>query len=353
MKGLDKMRQTLRAAKIIVLLLAIVAAAGGYADRPIQWLGLDRIATVNQAYLDQSMDKAINGFLLLSGIKTGLAVIEGSEVGIGFNLEIGDIVQSVYDYVDIAWKTALAGGTVILVTRLLLQTVDLIDHWSLALAFGCGLVVVVVGWVFPRADHLNNLAKDATYFLTVCAVVLYIVFPLSIAGAAFISERITGPLIDESQRSFESIKEDFAVENINRRLFPEETEKEDNRIAGLILKGKLSEVKEYLRNQAEFFRDKSRNIAIWTLQLIAGYLFDSIVFPIVFFFLLFVLAKGALRYLFEDRKQVPYRKDIGDVLARLDTAISGVQNQHYNPSEPTRRIRSRMHRYGRYRDKIR
>lgn len=346
------MRHTLNAAIIFVLILAIVAAAGGNADRAIQWLGMDRVANVNRNYLDQSMDKAINGFLLLSGIKTGLAVIEGSEVGIGFNLEIGDIVQSVYDYVDIAWKTALAGGTVILVTRLLLQTVDLIDHWSLALAFGCGLAVVVVRWIFPRARRLKRLTKDATFFLTVCTVVLYIVFPLSIAGAAFISVRITGPLIEESQRSFESIKEEFAVENINRRLFPNETGKEDSRIAGLILKGKISEIKEYLRDQAEFFKDKSRNIAIWTLQLIAGYLFDSIVFPIVFFFLLFVLTKGALRYLFEDRKYLPYRNDIRAVLARLDLPITGEQTPHYNPSQTARRNRPHVRRYRRYRGKI-
>jgi hypothetical protein len=347
------MRQILRVAQILVLILAIVAAAGGHTDRPIHWLGMDKIASVNQSYLERSMDKATNGFLVLSGIKTGLAVIEGSEIGIGFNLEIGDIVQSVYDYVDIAWKTALAGGTVILMTRLLLQTVNLIDHWCLALALGCGLAVVVVRWMLPHANRLKRLTRDAAFFLAVCTVVLYIVFPLSIAGAAFISERITGPLIEASQKSFESIKEEFSVENINRQLFPDEPAKGDSRIAGLIIKGKISEIKEYLSTRAAYFKDKSRNVAIWTLQLIAGYLFDSIVFPIVFFFLLFVITKSALLYVFEDRRDLSYRKDIRDALAMLETSMTSTKGQRPNRSKPTRGTQPRKRIYSRYRGKIR
>lgn len=347
------MRHVLRVAQILVLILAIVVAAGGYADRPIHWLGMDRIAEVNESYLQRSLDKATNGFLVLSGIKTGLAVIEGSEIGIGFNLEIGDIVQSVYDYVDIAWKTALAGGAVILMTRLLLQTVNLIDHWCLALALGCGLALIIARWMLPHANRLRHLTKDAAFFLAVCSVVLYIVFPLSIAGAAFISERITGPVIEESQRSFESIKETFSVENINRQLFPDEHTKGDSRITGLILKGRISEIKEYLRIQAEYFRDKSRNVAIWTLQLIAGYLFDGIVFPIVFFFLLFVIAKSALLYVFEDHRDRSNRKDIRDLLAMLESSMTSTEKQRPYRSLQARRTPPHMRIYRRYRGKTR
>ena len=314
-----EMRPPFKAAQIILLVIAILIAAGGYADKALDWFGMGKVSTVNESYLENSMNKAVNGFLVLSGIKTGLAVVEGSEIGIGFNFEIGDIVQSVYDYVDIAWKTALAGGTVILITRLLLQTVNLIDHWCLVLAFIGALTALLVKWIFPHASRLIRLTKDAAFLLAVCTAVLYFIFPFSISGAAFISKSITGPLIEESQKSFETIKEEFAIENINRRLFPDEAKGEDSHIAGLILKGKVSEVKEYLQTQAEFFKDKSRNVAIWTLQLIAGYLFDSVVFPIVFFFLLFVVTKGALLYLFEDRKILINQNDFHAVTDKRDT----------------------------------
>ena len=312
-----KLRHPLKALQCLILLLAFFAALNGVLDVPIHKLGMEKVAAANQTYLKQSMDKAVSGFLILSGIKTGLAVVEGSEVGIGFNLQIGDIVQSVYDYVDIAWKTALAGGTVILITRLLLQAVDLIDHWFLALTFGFGLLVVLARWIFPSWVRANRLMKDATFFLVVCTVVFYFVFPFSIAGAAFISQKITGPLIDESQRSFEGIKEEFSVETINRHIFSSDSAGEESSIAGLILKGKMAGIKEAIKVQADYFKDKSRNIAIWTLQLIAGYLFDSIIFPVTFFIFLFVIAKGALLYLFEDRRQQAFSDDIRAVLSEL------------------------------------
>ena len=347
------MRPTLKAAQIIFLVIAIFISAGGYTDKAIDWFGMGRVSTVNQSYLENSMNNAVNGFLILSGIKTGLAVVEGSEVGIGFNFEIGDIVQSIYDYVDIAWKTALAGGTVILITRLLLQTVNLIDHWCLALAFTGALTVILVKWIFPHANRIRRLTKDTAFLLAICTVVLYLIFPFSIAGAAFISKRITGPLIEESQKSFESIKEDFAIENINRRLFPEAENNGDSRIAGLFLKGKVSEVKEYLKIQADFFKDKSRNVAIWTLQLIAGYLFDSIVFPIVFFFLLFVITKGALLYLFEDRKIHINKNVFRAVLDKRDTPEAIPERALSNRTDIPRSFRSHKRLYRRYRSRLR
>ncbi|MGD8676996.1 MAG: hypothetical protein PVG81_14425 [Desulfobacterales bacterium] len=312
-----KLRHPLKALQCLILLLAFFAALNGVLDVPIHKLGMEKVAAANQTYLKQSMDKAVSGFLILSGIKTGLAVVEGSEVGIGFNLQIGDIVQSVYDYVDIAWKTALAGGTVILITRLLLQAVDLIDHWFLALTFGFGLLVVLARWIFPSWVRANRLMKDATFFLVVCTVVFYFVFPFSIAGAAFISQKITGPLIDESQRSFEGIKDEFSAESINRQIFSSDSAGEESSIAGFIFKGKMAGIKEAIKVQADYFKDKSRNIAIWTLQLIAGYLFDSIIFPVTFFIFLFVIAKGALLYLFEDRRQQAFSDDIRAVLSEL------------------------------------
>ena len=112
----------------------------------------------NHRYLDESYDRALEGFLVLSAVKSGLAVIEGSEVGIGFSLEVGDLVQSVYDYVNIAWKTVLAGGTILLITRLALDGVTLVDHWVLALVFFLFFSAGRCSGTFPapqgdRPDH--------------------------------------------------------------------------------------------------------------------------------------------------------------------------------------------------------
>jgi hypothetical protein len=329
---------------IILLVVGIWLAATERVDHTLGSLGMQYLAESNDRYLEESMEKAVGGFLILSGIKTGLAVIEGSEIGVGFNLELGDVVQPVYDYVDIAWKTALAGGAVILLTRLVIQAVDISDHWCLALTLGAAVIFILMQSLRRRPERGLRMARDAVFFFTVLSVVLYFVFPLSITGAALLSKKITDPLISESQRSFESIKDEFSAENLNRRLFPDQAPEESSWLSNLLLRGDTEKIKEYFGEQAEYFKRKSRDIAIWTLQLIAGYLFDSIIFPLAFFLLLFVIAKGALLYLFEDRKQSTLRKEL--------TTLVDSYHRLTAPKTPAIRIgsrkRSRTPRYRKY-----
>jgi hypothetical protein len=262
-------------AVIILLFAGVIIAAFGYIDKPIQWLGLGKISKSNEAYLKDSFDKSVTGFLVLSGIKSGLAVLEGSEIGVGFNLEVGDVVQSVYDYVDIAWQTALLGGTVILLTLLLLRSAEMIDQWSLALLLFCVFASYSINWFVPRFAKTSKLIRETTFYLIVFTVSLYLIVPLSITGAAFLSERITRPIIEESHKSFDNIKEDFSFENINRRLFADEKDKgEGSWIPDFNLKAKWARLNDRIKQLSNYFKDKTKNIAIWTIQLIAGYLFD-------------------------------------------------------------------------------
>ena len=96
---------------------------------------------------------------------------------------------------------------------------------------------------------------------------------------------------------------------------------------------KIAKFREHLREQADYFKDKTRNIAIWTLQLIAGYLFDSIVFPITFFILLFVVTKGALLYLFEERRYQSFKEDISEIAKKF------YERDQQRPDKRTGRIR--------------
>ena len=329
----------LRVALIALLAVGIVTAAAGVLEVPIKKVGLGQVSVANDDYLRRSLDKAVTGFLVLSGIKTGLAVIEGSEVGIGFNLELGDLVQSVYDYVDIAWKTALAGGTVILLTRLALKAVGLVDHWCLAFALLAVSMMLIARWFFSERSRIYRIMRETTFFTVVFTCVFYLVFPFAIAGAAFLSEKITDPLIQESHRSFESIKDEFTIEQISRRLFPEEVKEDESWFSNLDVKKKLEKTGEHVKKQTEYFKEKSKRIAVWTLQLIAGYLFDSIVFPVTFFILLFVVTKAALLYMFEERKQQSLKQDVAALVEGLETSLRPKKNRRPLRLKSLRRFR--------------
>ena len=302
---------------LIILSAGIVLSATEQIDRSLQVLGLGHVTQSNQEYLDESFDKAVSGFLILSAIKSGLAVIEGSEIGVGFNLELGDIVQSVYDYVDVAWKTALLGGTVILITRLLIQAVEMLDHWFLVFCLTSLLLLLVLKWWAPTKRRLNRIVRETFVFLSIAAVVFYFIFPFSIAGASFLSARITKPLIDASQESFETIKNDFSVDNLQRKIFSDDKEKDKSFFFNFNFRSRFDNTKNFLQEQAGYLQEKTRNIAIWTIQLIAGYLFDSVLFPLIFFLLLYVAAKSILVYIMEDRQKKSLGNEIRESIQNV------------------------------------
>ena len=70
------------------LLLATIFTATGHLDRMINSTGLERLTRSNDQYLEASFNRSLKGFLLLSTLKSGIAVLEGSEVGVGFLVNV-------------------------------------------------------------------------------------------------------------------------------------------------------------------------------------------------------------------------------------------------------------------------
>jgi hypothetical protein len=292
------MRRIIGRVIICALLIGgVLLSAIGYADRPINGLGMGRVSDANAAYIQQAYDRALNGFLILSGIKTGLAVIEGSEVGIGFSLEVGDVVQTLYDYVNIAWRTALAGGTVLLLTRLTLQTITLIDHWCLAACLLFALLFFLARWLLPRWHRVSQMFREAILMATVFSLALYFMLPFSIAGAAFLSQKITQPLIETSHAGFDALRADFSSDKLTHMLLSDTPSEDDSMLSKLDLTAHLAEAKARAEQMAEHFKSKTAQVATLTIKLIAGYLFDCIIFPLSFFLVLYVFAKYMTRYL--------------------------------------------------------
>ena len=290
-------RRHVRSAVLLVLVaVAMILTMAGYADSLIQRAGMGLVTDTNRDYLTEAFDRSLVGFLVLSGIKSGLAIIEGSEVGIGFNLEIGDIVQSVYDYVDVAWKTALAGGAILLMTRFCLDAVALVDHWFLLLMLLSIAVYWVLAWYLPQMSRFKRLAREGMIFLVVVSLTLYIVLPIAISGASYLSRSITQPLIEATQDEFQVINRSFSPQRMHSSLFPPATESESI-FSSLDFTARFEKTKERIEAIGEYFKDKTRHIAVLTLKLVAGYLFDCIIFPLTFFVILDLFTRNFIRFI--------------------------------------------------------
>jgi hypothetical protein len=295
-------------------LAGIVLAATGILDRGVAELGLGSLNRANQRYLNESYDHALDGFLVLSAVKSGLAVIEGSEVGIGFSFQVGDLVQSVYDYVNIAWKTVLAGGTILLMTRLALEGVGLVGHLVMSVAFLSLLMLFAARGFMPTREDLGRLLRAITATLAFAVVLLYIILPLAVFGASQMSQRLTRPLIQESYDTFSEVSQTFSREAITGGI--QQAEDESSTVQQAMglgeryehLKAKFRELDGYLRHQA-------KTLAGTTFQLIAGYLFDCVIFPLAFVAVLILLVRGAPAYLWQADRDRRLARTIREVVA--------------------------------------
>ena len=311
-----QLKKVIKPCIALLLFVGIILSVTGHLDRLLGSLGLAKINQLNESYLEESFDKAFKGFLVLSAIKSGVAVLEGSEVGIGFNLEVGDIVQSVFDYVDTAWKTTLAAATILLLMRLILQTIQSIDHWFLFVTLNLGLVVFLFHWWLPRHRKPHQAIKEGLLFVGCLAVALYVLLPISVGGASYLSNRITRPLIEEAQSGFEKMEHDLTPSALNNRFFSEQAK--ESFWFFYDFKTRIVNSKQTILEMARWLKEITKDFAIWTIKLIAGYLFDCIVFPLAFFVLLYLLTKALLAYVFGINRRQSLKEDLSDILTTLD-----------------------------------
>lgn len=277
-------------------------SAGGYTDHALNRCGIKYLTRANNSYLDNAFDKSLAGFLLLSSIKSGLAVVEGSEVGVGFNLELGDIVQPVYDYVDIAWKAALAGGSIIIGMQLALKGLAIIDHWALAGLFLLLGVRHAARWLLPRWTKLQKGLKEAIRFTTTLSLAFYLLLPLSVAGAAALSHHITHPIIENSHKELKRIDRKISPRNVDQSSL---TDLAAESFSSPSFKKRLADTATGIHMLISFLKTETDQIAALTFKLIAAYLFDCILFPLLFGLILITMIKGGVHYVFDPSRFRP------------------------------------------------
>jgi len=266
----------LRRAAMALLLVFCLLSVFGVNDGLLKTCGLTPLPSQNAEYLEESFEQSLRLFAVLSVVKVTLAVVEGSELGVGFGLEVGDLVQSVYDHVDIAWKAVLVAGVLLQCLRFLLETATYLDQWVMAAAFAIACLFLLTTATHKPKSWLRNVSGDATLVLTVACVVLYLVLPLSVAGARALSQRITAPSLQQAEQG---------VTSFSKAL----TDLESNSVGSLTKK--IEELKKLLT-------EKAKSMMVFLFTIIAVYLFDCIIFPLVLFFLLYRGTNMLTRYLF-------------------------------------------------------
>ncbi|HDQ46280.1 MAG TPA: hypothetical protein ENN17_12420 [bacterium] len=316
--GLRSGSRTLRRIAVILLLGCMALLSRTHrADAVLNRAGLGRLAESNTAYLDQSLKKSLGTFGVLSAVKVGLAVVKGTEIGVGFGIQIGDVVQSAYDFVDLAWRAVLASAAILLGTQFLLKTAALAGHVFLTAVWILIILGKITGWLLPAYKTLKRILKDACLVAVILAAALYVVIPLSVAGGRLLSVQITKPVLDPAEENLVRLRAD---------LFPDKTQEKEPLLT------KLKQTREQIARITEYLTQKSVDLSLWILRIVAGYLFDSLVFPLLFFLFLMWLTRTGVSYLFQLSGESALRKDLEEIAFRLTGYLK--HRERLSPSSP-------------------
>ncbi len=162
------------------------------------------------AQIDEAIQKNLVVFAAVSAIKAAAAVIEGSSLGVGFDLELGDLVQPAYDYIDFVWRMFLYAVLVLTFYKLLVESGILGLGIQVA---GVGLILwgLAVLW----ADRQEKLRLWARRCFLLGVLIAYGV-PAILVGSNLLSSRYTAPLkeqtaqkIFDAEQEFSQAKDDF------------------------------------------------------------------------------------------------------------------------------------------------
>ncbi|WP_269542019.1 hypothetical protein [Cerasicoccus fimbriatus] len=292
-----------RLAIIAILFTLMAMILRGPLDSWINDRALGHMDYANQQYLDESFDKASRLFLILTGVKSVLAIIEGSELGVGFGLEVGDVVQGVYDYVDFAWQIVLWATMIIVMTRMLLEVSQYLDQWLLLLALGSLLFYFIAAWFMPKRRAIARVLRDTAFFGAILAIAAYLIAPLAVWGGSQLSQQITESRLIEAEGNLALVNAE-----LNRRY--DEIEQAE----GIITKA--TKIKQATGVLTQYLLARTTELFWNVITVSAAYLFDTIIFPLGLFLAMFWLTRLIGKYVFGLRRGQIMREDMDALMGR-------------------------------------
>lgn len=136
-------------------------------------------------YVEESQEKALAAFVTISVVKGLVAVVEGSDV---VGIEVGDIVQPLYDSIDITWKLITASLATLYTIEIILELCGFLGSIFL------GIVFILLGVKqFAKKEPL----KKFTYFFGILAFSFYFAIPASLFLSGKLSSSYSAEIQDE------------------------------------------------------------------------------------------------------------------------------------------------------------
>ena len=249
-----------RITKEILIFLFLILGIIGYRYMP--WY------KPSEDFINMSKEQTLKTFLSLTTTKAFLHIIEGSTIGtnilISGELQMGDMVQPLCDFVDILWKITLISLLVLYLYQFTIKDflVTIVPPWILILLL---LLSFTARHLFPQLPQkiskgIHSFSKAVMLF----AFTLYWILPLSIYTSSVLYKHLLGSQEKRVAEISFSIRQDLS--NIG-----EEIQQWIKRIPS---KREREEGLEALKNKTVSITQSLVDIGLWlTLGLLLRLLF--------------------------------------------------------------------------------
>lgn len=275
-------RQRLRAQGLWVLpaiLLAMLLSCLPVAD------------TVGQAHVDSAFKRALVGYALARGLNGVISVAQGTEIavqpaGVGLNFTPGEILDPINDLVErFSWIMLLASSS-LGVQKVLLS----MSAWN-----GLLLAVVVLGLVLCASLLLSRLQRlrPVMQRLFLFMLLLRFMMPaISVANdwvyrtfleADYVAASAS---LNEAQQAIGRINDEVLAERsqVPRTMLERARDLYDSAMASVDINGRLAQ-----------YRQAAESISESTIRLVVVFLMQTVVFPLVFLFVVLGLLRRVMR----------------------------------------------------------
>ena len=270
----------------ILIVVGLVLCIFGIMDKIFEHTVFNFFKNLTMPYLEKTYEESKNMFLTLSLLKGTTDIIEGSTVNVsmivGMEIEIGDIVQPIYDMINILWKVSLAS-----VIILKLETIYY-EIFKVKLATILTFISLIT--IFPYTIYKNKVTKifrKISKYSFFILLYIYIVLP----SAIFINSTIS--------RYFEKEYKEPAIVELNQDLgrlnkVKDEMLSLDQSKSIFNIPGQIDSAKVKIDNFTKEIDTISKDLVEDAPVIIGIILLTSIVFPLLIVILLYVVTKSII-----------------------------------------------------------
>ena len=268
----------------ILIVIGLSCCSFGIMDKIFEHTIFNFFKNLTMPYLEKTYEESKKMFLTLSLLKGTADIIEGSTVNVsmivGMEIEIGDIIQPIYDMINILWKVSLAS-----VVILKLETIYY-EIFKVKLATILTFLALIT--IFPYTIYKNKvtrICRKISKYSFFILLYIYIVLP----SAIFVNSTISS--------YFEKEYKEPAIVELNQDLgklnkVKDEMLSLDQSKSIFNIPGQIDSAKVKIDNFTKEINVISKDLVENTPVIIGIILLTSIVLPLLIAILLYVVTKS-------------------------------------------------------------